>query len=387
MQLRLLLEKIKVLSLFQRVFQWKRIRTLSYDAYSEYMHTQEEAASLADKLDKTERRLENTMRDNNYFREQVLKSDSRIRQLEEQVNQKKAENDSYVRKIAGYDANKENHSEEHRKGMAELLEMKRSYEANQQRLQEERLKSQQEEFERLKKTWRDHEQNVRNAIETICRNHSIEYVEEIPFAKKPDNLVRIGDECVVFDAKSPMGDNLENFPTYLKQQAEAIRKYASEKSVRKELFLVVPSNTVEFLPQFVFPMGDYKVYVISLDAIEPVILTLRKIEDYEFIDKLSPEERDNIARIIGKFAHATKRRLQIDFFFMHEFFEILGRYESQLPEEILKIVRDYEVQDKLNPPIEKRKDRIDTNDLESEMKRIAAEATAHKIELAGRRKT
>ena len=43
-----------------------------------------------------------------------------------------------------------------------------------------------------------------------------------------------------------------------------------------------------------------------------LILSLKKIEDYEFADKLSPEERDNICRVIGTFAHAAKRRIQID---------------------------------------------------------------------------
>ena len=62
-------------------------------------------------------------------------------------------------------------------------------------------------------------------------------------------------------------------------------------------------------------MGDYDVYIITKDSLEPIIMSLQKIESYEFADKLSPEERDDICRINGQFAHTTKRRIQIDQFF------------------------------------------------------------------------
>ncbi len=61
-------------------------------------------------------------------------------------------------------------------------------------------------------------------------------------------------------------------------------------------------------------MADYNVYIITKDSLEPIIIALKKIEEYEFADKLSPEERDNICRVIGKFAHTTKRKIQIDQF-------------------------------------------------------------------------
>ena len=41
-------------------------------------------------------------------------------------------------------------------------------------------------------------------------------------------------------------------------------------------------------------MGDYNVYVITKDAIEPIIISLKKIQDFQLVEKLSPEERDDI---------------------------------------------------------------------------------------------
>ena len=53
------------------------------------------------------------------------------------------------------------------------------------------------------------------------------------------------------------------------------------------------------------------VFIVTKDSLEPIILSLKKIEDYEFADKLSPEERDNICRVTdGTFSHA--KQIQID---------------------------------------------------------------------------
>ena len=99
----------------------------------------------------------------------------------------------------------------------------------------------------------------------------------------------------------------------------------NQKSVKKDIFLVIPSNTLDVIQQFSYNMADYNVYVITLDVLEPLILLLKKIEDYEFVGQLSPEERENICRIVGKFAHITKRKIQIDNFFTYEFLNVLSK--------------------------------------------------------------
>jgi hypothetical protein len=186
----------------------------------------------------------------------------------------------------------------------------------------------------------------------------------------------IAGEYIIFDAKSPGSDNLSNFPLYLKAQTEQLGKYVKQEGVKRDLFLVIPSNTVDVINQFTYNIGDYNVFLLTLDALEPVILSLQKIEDYEFADKLSPEERDNICRVIGKFAHTAKRRIQIDYFFSYQFLEILGKVKSDLPNEFYDIVADFEKAEKLNPPQEKRAKQILTDELIAESEKLAIEAEA-----------
>ena len=126
-------------------------------------------------------------------------------------------------------------------------------------------------------------------------------------------------------------------------------------------------------------MGDYNVYVVTLDVLEPLMLTLKKIEAYEFVEQLTPEERENICRIIGKFAHMAKRRIQIDQYFAWELLDILTKCKADLPREILEKVIEFEMSEKLNPPQERRAKQIPIAELESDTEKIQKEAQAKAV--------
>lgn len=233
------------------------------------------------------------------------------------------------------------------------------------------------EIERLKLmklTWVNHEENVKSRMKLICNRKGVEYCEKVPFKGKPDNTLKINEEYIIFDAKSPANEDLSNFPQYIKAQTEQASKYIKEENVRKEIFLVVPVNTLEVLKQFEYQLSDYNVYIISVDALEPIILALQKIEAYEFAEKLSPEDRDNICRVIGKFVHLSKRRIQIDGFFAKQFFELLYRKDAELPAEFLEKATEFEKNEVLNPPSDRRTKQISNRDLQQEVNKIKSDA-------------
>tara|TARA_B110000014_G_C20087596_1_gene569016 strand:+ start:343 stop:1518 length:1176 start_codon:yes stop_codon:yes gene_type:complete len=249
------------------------------------------------------------------------------------------------------------------------------------RVNDERVKEKEEHFDNMKKQWREHEKDVQNHLQMICKNNVITYIsqEEFPHPRnKPDNSIEIMDQLIVFDAKSPANDNLSNFPNYIKTQTENLKKYAKHANVKKDLFLVIPSSTLNIVDQFTYNMSDYNVYVITLDALEPIVLSLKKIEEYEFADKLSPDDRENICRVIGKFAHSTKRKIQVDQFFANEFIATLEK-AKQLPEDILENVIQFENSEKLNPPMEKRNKSIITKDLKDQTEQIKKELEIREI--------
>lgn len=229
-------------------------------------------------------------------------------------------------------------------------------------------------LERMKETWSKHQTVTKERIKAISQKHTIEYVDKVPFKGDPDNTVTICGEYIVFDAKSPAADDLGNFANYLKGQAEKAVKYSRQENVKKDIYFVVPSNTIEHLTQFVYPHADHDVYIIAADALEPVLLNLQKIEEYEFAEELTPEQRSNICRIIGRFAHLAKRRVQVDNYFATQTIELAYACENYLPEDIMNEVKEYERAEKLNPPQEKRTKSIPVGDLLKETDKVQREA-------------
>jgi hypothetical protein len=412
-----LFENLKTISFWERIFEWGRIKSNLVEANGELQRV----ISINESLKTENIKLENSISiEKSYsknFQEtanrlttelEVLKNSynnqfERIESLQKEgtsllerntqflkrgtelsseliVTKQKIENqEKEIRELKDENArlkkDDEFRKQEHSNSIASLKEIQQKIQRDRQDEVENRTKAEIDRIKNLKATWVNHEERVQNRIKTICNRTGVEYVDKVPFKGKPDNTLRINDEYIIFDAKSPANDDLSNFPNYVKAQAESAIKYVKEEDVRREVFLVVPSNTLEHLDLFEYKLSDYTVYVVSLDSLEPIILTLKRIEDYEFAEQLSPEERENICRVIGKFVHLSKRRIQIDGFFAKQFFELVYRSEADLSKDILEKVAEFEKSEKLNPPQEKRARQISTKELEADSEKIQSEAT------------
>ena len=302
--------------------------------------------------------------------------------IEERLEIIESERNTLKNEIISFQKAEEGRQKEANKNFATAVTLQQSLEKEKERLNDDRVKEKEELLNKMKLKWSDHEKEVQNHLQLICRNNVIKYIsqEDFPHPRnKPDNSIEIMEQLIVFDAKSPANDDLTNFPKYIKLQTESLKKYAKHEDVKNDLFLVIPSNTLDVINQFHYNIGDYNVYIITKDALEPIILSLKKIEDYEFADKLSPEDRDNVCRIIGKFAHTTKRRIQIDEFFAREFLDTLTKAGTQLPREILENVIKFENAEKLNPPMEKRNKQILTKDLKEKVDKLETEMLLREI--------
>ena len=414
--LKKLIESIRSIHFFQRLFSWGKIRQQLIDGVTdlqkmesmiEYLNNQNDsltfelntsnanlraANDIVSRFDEEKQRL-------NYI---IQEKENKLTLIEKDLSSVTTENENNKINLAKSENQLALLTQKHQSVEDELLKTKQEntqlnaeeksrrdkYEqdvvglnAIRTQIQDDRNKelndkaiAETERRDKLKETWSKHQINVKSLIKNICQKHTIEYVDAVPFKGEPDNTVKICDEFVIFDAKSPATDDLSNFPTYIKTQAESAKKYAKHESVKSDIFFVVPTNTLERLTQFVFNLADYNVFIISVDALEQIMLSLKKIEEYEFAEQLSPEERDNICRVLGKFAHLTKRRIQIDSFFAKQFIELAYKSETDLPKDIFEKVVEFERSEKLNPPIEKRAKAISTKELEKDLNKINNEA-------------
>lgn len=467
------LERIKNIGFFERLFSWRTIVSISYDAYGDYQKVRDtlrakdqEIADLSGKVRDLSKDLDLQKQSVAQVQSDLAKEQDRVQLLNEKAGEKESErakletrlsetltntdeiilglkgqlidlqskNEVLTQKItekekeagglaesdrknretidqlrrdlfetdqkyqllntrfidaqkalAEFGQNEDARTREHDQRMTALQELKKQLDDDRLRVQQERDEETQKKYADMEQTWKRHEEIVEESLRSICQRHTLQYCdkEKFPVAgKKPDNAILICDQYVIFDAKSPKNsEDLSNFPQYIRSQAEAAKKYTKEDLVKKDIFLVVPANTVEYFDEFHLDMADYQVYIVTYDSLEPIVLALRKIEDYQFVDQLSPEDRENICHVIGKFAHATKRRMQIDTYFFNEFLGLLRSCES-LPDDIAKKVVEFEKAEKMNPPMEKRKKLIPTKDLEHDVRVITKEAEAREIDVA-----
>lgn len=352
---------IKEITFWKRIFSWTSVKSLSYEAFSEF----ELLIKYIEELREIKNSAEIIKNNNAHLEKSNLKIETELQNLKQ--NNERLSKENIILKQT-----EESKKREYEKNITELNTLRNSIELDRQKIQREREEEIINKFEQQKSTWTQHEITIEQTIKEICRKHTIEYIdkEKVPFKGKPDNTIKICDEYIIFDAKSPANDDLTNFASYILRQTESVKKYIKEQDIKKDIFLVIPSNTLEIINQFTYNMGDYTVYVITTDSLEPIILSLKKIEEYEFVEQLSPEDRDNICRVIGKFIHTTKRRIINDNFFNDKFISIIKKAQIDLPKEILDKAFEFETSEKLNPPVEKRVKQISITGLEEDTNNI-----------------
>ena len=243
----------------------------------------------------------------------------------------------------------------------------------------------QKEKERIKRTWLNHEENVNSIIKIICQEKSVEFIskEKWPYKKLPDNVIKICDEYIIFDAKSPRGDELDNFPKYIRTQVDSLAKYAQHQDVKKQLFLVVPENALHVIENKTYEDSNYCVHIISPQSLRITIWCMKQIEYYEFAEKLSPEDRENLARVFAGSMNYIKRVIQINSDMNEHGIELTERMLKLISKDSLESIKqkalEYEKGDIVNASQQRGGKAIDLKEESIRQKDIKSKAENHEI--------
>ena len=383
-KLSIFFDQLKRISFWGRIFKWASLRSLSHEALQELTSLNNSHAKISDELSEVKNEKNLLEQKVTTLKAQEGDLNISIARVNAQVEAEKNKVTELAERLAAANktiskaiSDREREMEDYQKSIDKLNNAQTSLDNEKTRVNDARVKEKELELEEMKRTWQTHEIAVAQEMKRLCLKHTVTYLDSVPFKGAPDNPVEICDEIIIFDAKSPSNNDLNNFPKYIKLQAENAKKYTKNAGVKKEIYLVVPSNTVKVIPSFHYDMGEYDVYVITVDALEPVLLSLKKIEQYEFADKLSPDERSAICRVLGKYAHATKRRIQIDQYMSNHMLGLLKYAENSLPEDFHESVIQFEKAEKLNPTQEKRSKEISTAKLNDDFTKINKDAVIH----------
>jgi hypothetical protein len=361
-----IIQEVNSIGFWKIIFRWTSIKNWLVNIFLEHLDLEKanrDLVQLRTAKESIESRVIDLQQDKAVQTAELTSLRNQLRQLESENSQLKSiEEKRYV---------------DHQKSLATLTVFQNGILAEKEMMKNEQERQLVARLENQKQTWQRHQQDVENKMRLLCEKHTIEYIDIVPFKGDPDNTVVISNLFQVFDSKSPRGEDLSNFTTYLNKEAQNAKKYAEKKDVRSDIYFVVPSNTLEILTQTVYVFEKHCVYVIPAEALEPVLISLKKIEDYEFIGQFTPEDRENICRIIGRLVHNIKRRVQIDISLGKETMSLASDCEKLLPEEIVKEVLLIERAIKVNPTRELKGKEIPLEELKEDL--LNAEKNSEKM--------
>ena len=291
-------------------------------------------------------------------------------QLEKQLSSKQKEIDNI----------KENYEEK----LQNTYETQKRYENKLLKIEKKEEQKIEEKYKQMELTWNEHEENVAMKLKEICWRLWISNIgpSEYEYKWRPDNVIVVANEYVIFDAKSPKkAEELSNFQHYLKDQSEKAKKYAKHKKVKKDIYLVVPENALTDLTITYYEEWSYRVHIISINSLETILRSLQKIDDYENLKDMDPEEREAIFNFIWKMLHAAKRRIQIDALYGIHVESIIKEAISIYSEDTREQIEYYEKTSKWNPWRDEKKKRISNSSLDKSVKDLQKTAFSQELNI------
>tara|TARA_B100000989_G_scaffold196084_1_gene148084 strand:+ start:3240 stop:4409 length:1170 start_codon:yes stop_codon:yes gene_type:complete len=347
--------KIKDYGFFQRLFAWNILKNEA----NEIVNSLEELSDLSNNLS------------NNDFRITEFKDMNEKLNLELKNHVK--DNVSLREQLASLEATREDRKKKYETKMKDFDDMISREHDRKRNEEEEKEKLKQDQENQRRISWQTHEDEVSSFIRDKCLAYGIDYIgpEEFPNKLKPDNSVLISERYVIFDAKSPKdSEDTTTFINSIKTKVKQQEKYIKLSNVKKDIYLVVPSNLYKDLKKTEYQQGSYNVWIITIEQIPVILAHFKKTMDYSDFDGLSPEDRDALVKEIGTYAFNLRRKLMIDGYFGSQFQNIIKNTKNNLSEELFNEVEQAVTNLGDSLPTKRSGKPLSIEDVDSEIKEL-----------------
>jgi len=230
--------------------------------------------------------------------------------LEEENKVLKQQKEEFQKKIQGFEFQINQKEQQLLQKISEIEQSRQALEDEKKRIRRE----DEEEKARIEserdRIWNEHEQNVQTRLREVCIKPEIGFnfydntnlPPEMDGSFKPDFLVEFMGQYLIFDAK--VSKDVNNYLlNQSKSTAKKIIQTNNRDSFYNTVFFIVPSSELSKLNKSYYYENQYSFFVISPEAIEPILFAYRKMLDYENLDSLDPQERENLINLIANLDH------------------------------------------------------------------------------------
>ena len=146
-KLNLFFAQIKDISFWQRLFHWRKIRTLSFDAYEEYRAFARELETNRENIEKLKNRFTDISARNENLLQRVrdtellsARKDASLEELNGRMREYSGTINELTKKVSAFEATKEDNVKNYNENIARLNQTKESFEAERRKLSEDRVR-------------------------------------------------------------------------------------------------------------------------------------------------------------------------------------------------------------------------------------------------------
>jgi len=153
-----------------------------------------------------------------------------------------------------------------------------------------------------------HEEASKSRMREICQKSglSLNFYENTSLPEgfdpklKPDFMVRLLNQYVIFDPKFSTAQNISTYLlTQVKNTAIKIKKSDSSQDIYSTVFFIIPGIALQEIKETYYVEDGITFFIIPIEAFEPVLRTLKRLEDYDLADKYDPQDREKIVNTIA----------------------------------------------------------------------------------------
>ncbi len=261
-----------------------------------------------------------------------------FKNLEADMKAMSKERDGLSVRVTKFEAENEQKQKRHEDMATKLEEAKAALEDEKVRIRREDKERQQQLIEDRDRMWNDHEQSVVALLGGLTKKEHCEFTsysntnlpEGFSGSLKPDFMISFLEQYIIFDAKVSRSQDLQN---YMKESVKkTAAKIKGNQKIYSTVFLVVPTDAVQSLKQVSFYEEGFTFYVISPEALEPILASLKRMESYEFTEGIDPQERENIVDLVAAFDFHVSTRNAHELQMIYHGLETLHKAQNTNPE-------------------------------------------------------
>ncbi|MDD4628163.1 MAG: hypothetical protein PHE68_02095 [Candidatus Peribacteraceae bacterium] len=244
------------------------------------------------------------------------------------------ERDALQERIAKFEAERDARERRHEEMIKKLESAEHALEDEQKRVRHEDEERQKQELEERDRMWAEHETNVIALLTDLCKKpqHSFTSYDNNNLPEgfhgnlKPDFLIGFLEQYVIFDAKISKATNLQ---IYIDDQVKkTAAKVKGKEGIYPRIFLVVPTDAIGELKKTYYYEDGFHFYVVSPEALAPILASLKHIEGYETTEGWDPQERESIIDLITQFDYHISLRNFAEYQLMQHGLDTLERTKN-----------------------------------------------------------